>query len=768
MRPPAAILAAVLLTLALVPATAQDRPDGFTEVPRKVLALYDGREERPRESAVHAVAQMPLEHLGLTVELHDVRSGLPDVDALAGYRGVLTWFYDRCTDDPEGYLDWAGRAVDAGLRFVIVGHPCAEVGPAGQGVSLDRLNRFLGRVGLERRDGGSGEPAYAIEVLETDPAMVGYERSLPPVLPPYDVVRPFGEGMTSHLVVGMPGDPASRSHAVLTGPRGGYIAPGYLLSETYDSPPMGRQLHVDLFAFFAEAFGTREMPAPDTTTLSGRRLYFSHIDGDGWNNVTLVPGYTERQALAAEVVLEEIIRAHPGLPVTVAPIAGDLDPAWYGIGQSIPVARRIFAEPQVEAGSHTYSHVFQWSFFEDYDPARERPFLPGYPRRPDNSAGTHGWPDPPAPADAGSEPALVIALDAEGEAPVAGPYARPRAYAVRPFDLDHEIAGSIAFIERLLPPGKRVRVLQWPGDNQPFPAAMAAARRAGVLNLNGGDTRMDSEYPSYSWVAPLGFGEAGEHQTYSANANEYFYVLGGDRSRIGYWKLPRTLDNTETPRRLRPINLYYHMFSGERLAELNAIKANLSYIAEQEITPVAASRYAATVDGFRRARLYADGDGRWRISDRGTLQTLRFDRAAFAAVDFERSVGVIGQRHHQGSLYVALDEAVAEPVVALRTVERTDRDPDAAVPYLVHGRWRVFGMDVDDGGFGFRAQGFGAGRMVWKVPQPGEYAVTITPAGAAPRTLTATAGADGRLAIDLGDGGNEPVRVAVRGPQAAR
>ncbi len=44
---------------------------------------------------------------------------------------------------------------------------------------------------------------------------------------------------------------------------------------------------------------------------------------------------------------------------------------------------------------------------------------------------------------------------------------------------------------------------------------------------------------------------------------------------------------------------------------------------------------------------------------------MRFDDVADLSVDFTRSVGVIGQRSKGSSLYVALDEAHDEVIVAL-------------------------------------------------------------------------------------------------------
>ena len=56
-------------------------------------------------------------------------------------------------------------------------------------------------------------------------------------------------------------------------------------------------------------------------------------------------------------------------------------------------------------------------------------------------------------------------------------------------DLTREIVGSSRYInERLAHQGKAVKILQWSGDTAPSAQALEIAYRAGLLNLNGGDT----------------------------------------------------------------------------------------------------------------------------------------------------------------------------------------------------------------------------------------------------------------------------------------
>ncbi|MBM3542684.1 MAG: hypothetical protein FJX51_11615, partial [Alphaproteobacteria bacterium] len=92
-----------------------------------------------------------------------------------------------------------------------------------------------------------------------------------------------------------------------------------------------------------------------------------------------------------------------------------------GLTYSVRAPRAAFALPQAEAGSHTYSHLF-------YPPkrAKRRSSLGAWlgTEKPEQS----NW----ASGEAGGKPEE----GAYGKA-----YRVPRAYAVKPYDLDHEIKG---------------------------------------------------------------------------------------------------------------------------------------------------------------------------------------------------------------------------------------------------------------------------------------------------------------------------------------
>ena len=181
---------------------------------------------------------------------------------------------------------------------------------------------------------------------------------------------------------------------------------------------------------------------------------------------------------------------------------------------------------------------------------------------------------------------------------------------------------------------------------------------------------------------------------------------------------------------------------------------------QQRIAPITASHFAAIADGFFEVRITRLGPQRWRISKRERLQTIRFDRAVFKTVDFTRSHGVVGQRHYQGSLYVALDEAVPEAVIALRPLRDSTREPSAARPYLIESRWQVSRLWWSKASFSFTAQGFGAGAMTWQVPA-GRYHIEAERNGRREALPEMEVDESGRLSVRLALSALEPLTINV-------
>ena len=714
---------AIAVLLALIFATLPERHAAALEIefsgrPVKldILALYDSRRERlPHLTRIHKFAEMPLNHLGYRLVYQDVNATLPAAHALGRYRGVLTWLIEPL-QKPDAVLDWLEQAVGRGLKYVVLGEPA----PPGTNVSLAQINRILARIGLEHR-GDFIDLTWRVKVVERDPDLVGFERPLDKSLPGFPVMLPRGSEVEPHLVLeGPSGSATTRSVVAATSKNGGFAASSYV---TYYEPNTDRvRWTINPFAFFARAFGDERRPIPDVTTLAGRRLYFSQIDGDGWNNVSEIEGHRELLRVAAEVIEREAIVPYPDLPVSVGLIAGDIEPALGGEASSAAIAKRLFALAQVEVASHTYTHPFEWQFFETYDRAEElrrveQSRLPSLTLREQftrHVLEAAGRPVPNASADKF----------------VAGSDELPRTYLRRPFDLEAETAGALRVSEALAPRGKRARVYLWSGDTTPFPAAITAVRQAGARNLNGGDSRLDAEYPSVAYVPPISRPAGNERQIYAGNSNENTYTNDWTGPYYGFYMLEKTLENTERPRRLKPFNLYYHMYSGEKAAALSAVRHMLDRARAERVIPIEASHYATIADDFFGVEIVQVDLASWAISRRGALSTVRFDDADQVSVDHPRSEGVLGATRHAGSLYVALDPAHERAVVSLRgrqEVQGARRDGDRTpLATLIDSRWQLFGLVQETCGFRITARGYGMGDMTWQTTPRRAFRVSAT------------------------------------------
>jgi polysaccharide biosynthesis protein PelA len=744
--PRCALLALVCALLAFSGVRAQtpDEEPLAEPVKREILAIYDSREEaRPDQTRIHRFAEMPLNHLGFVLSYWDVNAPLPSAERAANIRGVLTWFRRA---PPTSFYLWGIDRLMEGARMVVLG----EGGlPSGNSPLAD-ANRMFREIGFGL-SGAVVDITYAARILYRD-ALIGFERPLDPVLPAFPIVGTLGPEVTSHLVLEhREGDLVLASSVVLTSNHGGYAENGYLI---YEEPGSGRSKWIiDPFAFFQKSFGGVRMPIPDVTTLSGRRIWFSHIDGDGWNNVSYIEDYRDKPTVAAAVVLHELIAPYPDLPVAAGVIGADVDERYGAPEAGRAAARELFALPQVEVASHTYSHPYQWSFFENYDRKLEERLL-----APEESEWTTALGERMRRIARRLFPGLMR-KSAENETKI-GEEDPPRAFSDFPFDLAQETRGAIAAAEDLAPEGKHATLYLWSGGAEPFEQAIASTRRLGVRNLNGGDSRFDVDFPSISYLSPIARLAGAERQIYAGNANDYLYMTDAGGREHGFLNLDETIRRTESPRRLKPVNVYYHMYAGERPGQLAAVRHHLDAARQStSITPIAASHYAAIADGFFSTEITALGDESWLVQHRGALQTLRFDDAAGLAVDFSRSGGVIGQRRHGASLYVALDEANDDVIVALRGEAREIAQPPT--PYLIEGRWTFRDIRRRPCGFTVMARGFGIGQMTWGGLKPGLYRVSARDPIATVWNDEAEVAHDGRLEITADADAVSPLEIEV-------
>ena len=369
---------------------------------------------------------------------------------------------------------------------------------------------------------------------------------------------------------------------------GGVAVDPYVLDEGLEEE---RRWIVDPFRFLAESLGLGGVPAPDVTTESGRRIMTIHVDGDAFVSRAERPD----RAFAGEVILEEILSRYR-IPQTVSVIEGEVGPAGLYPADSPAleaIARRIFRLPWVEAASHTFSHPFDWAAAEAGRPSASSSLpIPGYT-----------------------------------------------------FDRDRELRGSIQYIEsRLLPPDKKVLVLQWSGDCSPSDASVAFVAGLGIENINGGGSTRTEDLPSLTRGSPMGIPKAGgtAYQVFAPVENENVFTNEWHGPFDGYAHAIETFEFAESPRRTSPISIYYHFYSGTKTVALAALRRVYDWALAQPTVRLYVSEYAAKVRAFQKVTIARRvDDGAWEVGDLGALRTLRVD-PAWGWPDLERSVGVAG------------------------------------------------------------------------------------------------------------------------------
>ncbi|MHB8056764.1 MAG: bifunctional glycoside hydrolase 114/ polysaccharide deacetylase family protein [Desulfuromonadaceae bacterium] len=555
---------------------------GAVEVmPRTVLGLYDGAEGNGDVyySNLQRYAVMPLNYLGYTVKLHDLREPLPGGVLSGRYAGVVVWPHSSRSGEKRGLKDWTLRRVSEGVPVVFLDR---------FGVTLDA--GYLSSLGLKMVPAEKIVPP--IKVILKD-QLIGFEQQ---PLPQTNDFMPIKLTAGKSLLQLLSRNGIVSDAAAIT-PWGGYVLSPYTITQIFGDQTAWV---IDPFKFFKEALKLPEMPVPDTTTENGVRLLLSHVDGDGFESRAEWPG----GKLAAEELRANILERYR-IPTTISLITSSFAPNGINPGggpQLEKIARGILALSNVEGASHSFSHPFRW--------------------KPDQTdSGTQVWPAVKIPG-----------------------------YS---FSLGSEISGSLDYInQNLMPPGKRARIFQWTGNCVPGEEAVKMAYEAGALNINGGDTLITGSNRSLSDVAPLGISRGNSFQVFAPNQNENVYTNLWTGPFYGYKRVLETFRLTDSPMRLKPVNIYYHFYSATKEASLNALKQVHDWAVGQKLFAVYTSEYIEKVLDFNRTVIARDGSG-WLIRNNGQLRQLRIPRT-LGYPDLHNSNKVAGFNDHVDSRYLHL------------------------------------------------------------------------------------------------------------------
>ncbi len=593
-------------------------------VPRKVLFLYDSRESKLAFHEIHRFLAMPLEYLGYIPDYWDISKGLPNYILKGRYAGIVTWLSGNNSSRDEVLASWVLQQVHQKLPIVFMGRYTLS--------KNHQLTKLLGLENIKQKL----TPPLELKVISTH---LGFEAK--PVLRQVDLSLINSTKGQAWLKI--KDSQNKQITPVFISQWGGAALNPYVVQNV---PALGNDDEysrwiINPFEFLKAALRLKTIPVPDATTESGNRILTLHIDGDGFNNKSQLPG----NRYSAEIILDEFLKP-TSLPHTVSIVEAEIGKEGINpwLSQTLQrIAREIFKLPNVEIASHSYSHPFNWVMAAK------------------NTKKNRGKKD-----------------KNEANKTEQGLYHLPiPGYS---YNVEREIKGSIDYIDKTLAPrGKKTKVFLWSGDSLPNQEALAWTTKMQVANLNGGNTIIRKGMNSITNISASGITNGPFFQPYAPIQNENAYTNNWTGPFYGYQRVIETFTLTDLPKRLKPISLYYHFYSGERQASLRALHRVYDWTLKQETLPLWLSEYIPRINAFRSA-VYEQIKNGWRIYQAKDLHTLRITEQV-QPLDIVNSEGIAGFRELPQGKYIALN---GDNIVTLRFNKQSN-----AIPYLIKSNSRI-------------------------------------------------------------------------------
>lgn len=553
-------------------------------VPRKVMMLFDSRVNgRLANTEVHELVAPIVEYYGYVPVYVDVANqGLPAGELKGQYAGIVTWTAAQFAVPELG--EWYKKQIQSDIPVAIFGAPVVPI----DGWLSDKF-------GISKNGGVDTDSLQVIKKT----TMLDYERAMPARFSTVGFnARNNANSNDVHLSVrdknGVQAD------LVVTGDWGGYAVHPAASNAGFDNT---YYWVTDPFAFLESALRLQKLPMPDVTTENGNRLWLAHIDGDALPSWAEVPG----RKLGAEMIHQNILKRYK-MPHSISIVEAEMTSvvAYQDRrDRMFDVAKRIFAMPEVELATHTFSHPYAWDLVGTY---------PG--------SGKYNL-------DVGN-------------------------YLFTP---EREISGSKKFIDdNLAPSNKKTELMLWSGNALPDEATLAEAYRSGMVNMNGGFTTISKAYPTVTRISPMARVVGDYVQPYAPIMNENVYTNDWLGPFDGFRRVIETLEMTDKPRRFKPLSIYYHFYAGTKQASLLSLEQIYDWSLSQDIFPVHASYYAKKVSDFRDSGVSRYLDGSWKLSGLNNIRSIRIlDKNTWPTMD--GSVGLSGARQLHDGVYVHTDGA---------------------------------------------------------------------------------------------------------------
>lgn len=474
------------------------------------------------------------------------------------------------------------------------------------------------------------------KIVEADKQFIGFE--IKPHVNNFDY--DLYQAKNARVLLKLEGKHQTTEDAIAITDFGGYALDPYITSTT----PKGLSLWViNPFDFLEASLRLATFPVPDVTTENGVRLAFIHIDGDGFTN----RAWWKQNKIAADILLHEILEVYP-FPTTFSIVTAYFTQD--GVDSenreaSTKIARQILALPWVHAASHTFSHPFDWVKIKTI-----------------NKNGIYNLP--------------------------------VKNYR---FNNASEITGSIDYInQHLLPENKKARLLLWSGLANAGPEAFSILEEAQLLNLNGGNTEINDSAPYLSLVSPMGRTVGAGYQVFAPIANEEYYTNNFSNPLYGFEHVIQTFKRTNEPRRLKPVDIYYHIYSTAQEASFTALVRVYEWAKSQNLNWITAENYARKVLDANRTQISRRDEG-FDIENNGEVKELRLP-ATSGYPDLSKSKNIVGYRITGKTLYIHLGTDKASTLFLAKD--------EGDLPYLLSANGRLIHFTRRKNGFDFRVIGY--------------------------------------------------------------
>ncbi|WP_167554534.1 bifunctional glycoside hydrolase 114/ polysaccharide deacetylase family protein [Legionella israelensis] len=560
---------------------------GLVEViPRKILLLYQ-HDPLVAGKPVNFIkafdyAAFPLQYMGFIPELQRADSSLPEGVLTDRYAGVIAWFDKPVIKQHKIVGNWLKQQIKNGLPIVFM-----------QNFGLPLDASLLNLLSLNARK--ETQKIDKVFIRHQDP--IAHYEIMPQPLPSdfQSLTVKTGRALLSLSANGKQED------AIALTPWGGYVLAPFDIVVL--SNAQSRWV-INPFVFFHKALRLPEIPIPDVTSASGRRILTVHIDGDAF--ISRVPWLEKKYT--GDVLYEQILKRYP-VPTTVSLIQREfelLQPYPALQKHMMAVAKNIFSLPWVDIATHTYSHPLQWGKLVEGQ--SNMPYL-SYPSK------------------------------------------------NYQFNYEKEITGSARFInQNLAPPNKKVRAVFWSGDANLREKPLQIAYQNHLKNINGMAKIYLKSSLSATNLGAFGVFLGPYFHIFSPIPNDYEYTSQWTPPLYRFQNVIHTFELTDKPHRYKPISIYYHFYSAVDQGALRALKRIYQWALQQQSIPLQIVDYISKVTDFNHtiiARPIDSPHKQWLITNNKSLNEFRRPLSD-EKPDIDKSRNVAGYTTHNKDYYIHL------------------------------------------------------------------------------------------------------------------